>query len=78
MREEKLKENKLGLIDHLQIMLIMGFEIIKSNSEQIALNTYKNDMPMVINNDIGYLTPLPYQWFDIKNEIERLKELQKV
>lgn len=73
MREE-LKEKELSLIDHLKIMLIMGFEIVKSNSGQIALNTYKGDMPMVVTNDIGYLTPLPYKWFDIKNEIDRLKE----
>lgn len=70
--KEKIKNIILGL----NVLQSMGFEVVKSNSEQIALNNKDNNQPFVMLNDIGYLTPLPYAWFDIKNEIERLKELQ--
>ena len=68
--KQQIEEIILGL----KVLQSMGFEVVKSNYGQIALNTYNNDMPMVVNNDIGYLTPLPYKWFDIKSEIERLSK----
>lgn len=47
--------------------------MIKSNYGQTALNTVNNDMPMVLNNDVGYMTPLPYKWEFIDDEIKRLQ-----
>ena len=58
----------------LKMFKSIGFEVVKSNSEQIAVNNKANEMPMVLNNDIGYLTPSPFKFFNIDKEIKRLKD----
>ena len=65
--------DKQKVIGYLKMFKAVGFEVVKSNHEQTALNTKKNDMPMVLNNDIGYTTPLPWKWELIDNEIKRLQ-----
>lgn len=73
--QEILKdEQKMNKIEFLISCKIAGFEVVKSNSGQIALNNKENTMPFVLNNDIGYLTPQPHIWFDIDDEIKRIKE----
>lgn len=59
--------------EFLEVMLANGFEVIKSNSEQIAINNKEGTSPLVVNNDLNYLTPTPYQWHLIENEIKRLE-----
>lgn len=58
--------------EFLEVMLANGFEVIKSNSEQIAINNKEGTSPLVVNNDLNYLTPTPIQWYLIENEIKRL------
>lgn len=53
---EQSQLDKKKVIQFLTIFKAMGFELIKSNYGQTALNTVKNDMPMVLNNDVGYMT----------------------
>ena len=64
--------NNEKIIDFLRTCKAMGFEVIKSNSEQIAINNKANEIPCAVINDVGYLSPTPYQWYDIAEEIERL------
>ena len=71
---EQSQLDKKKVIQFLTIFKAMGFEVIKSNYGQTALNTVKNDMPMVLNNDVGYMTPLPYKWEFIEDEIKRLQK----
>ena len=66
--------DKKTVIEYLKCFKAMGFEVIKSNYGQTALNTLKNDMPMVLNNDTGYTTPQPWKWELIDDEIKRLQE----
>lgn len=66
--------DKKTVIAYLKCFKAMGFEIIKSNYGQTALNTLKNDMPMVINNDVGFTTPKPWKWELLDDEIKRLQE----
>lgn len=66
-----MNENK-EIIDLLLLLKSCGFEVIKSNSEQIAVNNKQSTQPLVLNNDICYLTPSPYNWSLIDDEIERL------
>ena len=61
------------VINYLKCFKAMGFEVIKSNYSQTALNTVKNDIPMVLINDVGYTTPYPYKWELIDDEIKRLE-----
>lgn len=76
--EEERKMDKHKVLDGLKVFRAMGFEVIKSNSGQTALNTLKNDMPLVINNNVGYTTPYPWKWELISDEITRIeKELQE-
>lgn len=71
----KKEKEKIGTqILTLKMLKIMGFEVIKSNSEQIVVNTKENEMPWVMGNDVNYLTPTPCQWYEIDKEIKRLKE----
>ena len=70
--------DKNTVIEYLKCFRAMGFEVIKSNYGQTALNTLKNDMPMVLNNDMEYTTPQPWKWELIDNEIKRLQnEVEK-
>ena len=69
--------DKQKVIEMLTVMSYMGFEVIKSNSGQIAINDKKGTAPCVLMNDMDYLTPTPHQWHLIETEIKRLKELQK-
>ena len=69
--------NKQDILIGLYALQSMGFEVIKSNSGQIAVNNTANTQPLVMNNDINYLTPTPHQWHLITNEIERIKGEQK-
>lgn len=70
--------DKKTVIEYLKCFKAMGFEVIKSNYGQTALNTLKNDMPMVLNNDMGYTTPQPWKWERIDDEIKRLEnEVEK-
>lgn len=71
---EQFQLDKKKVIQFLTIFKAMGFEVIKSNYGQTALNTVKNDMPMVLNNNVGYMTPLPYKWEFIEDEIKRLQK----
>lgn len=71
---ERTKLDKKKVIQFLTMFEAMGFEVIKSNYGQTALNTADNKMPLVLNNDVGYTTPLPYKWEYIKDEIKRLKK----
>lgn len=71
---EQSQLDKKKVVKYLTMFKAMGFEVIKSNYEQIALNTVKNDMPMVLNNDVGYMTPFPYKWEFIEDEIKRLQK----
>lgn len=66
--------DKKTVIAYLKCFKAMGFEVIKSNYGQTALNTLKNDMPMVLNNDMGYTTPQPWKWELLDDEIKRLQE----
>lgn len=73
----KKEKQKIGeQILTLKMLQILGFEVVKSNSEQIAVNNKENEMPMVMINDVEYITPTPCQWFDIDAEIKRLKEMK--
>ena len=63
---ERTKLDKKKVIQFLTMFEAMGFEVIKSNYGQTALNTADNKMPLVLNNDVGYTTPLPYRWEYIK------------
>ena len=66
----KKEKEKIGTqILTLKMLKIMGFEVVKSNSEQIVVNTKENEMPWVMGNDVNYLTPTPYQWYEIDKEI---------
>ena len=69
-----MKKNNNEIILGLIVLLDCGFEIVKSNSGQIALNNQEGTQPFVMMNDINYLTPTPYQWHLIKDEIERLEK----
>lgn len=69
------KEHIAEIILGLKVLQSMGFEVIKSNGGQIALNNKDNNQPLVMMNDIGYLTPTPYQWHLITNEIERMEKI---
>lgn len=71
---EQPQYDKKKVIQYLTIFKVMGFEIIKSNFGQTALNTVNNDMPLVINNDVGYMTPRPDKWEFIADEIKRLQK----
>lgn len=71
--EKEMKETDKRIFYLLESMKEMGFEVIKSNSGQIALNNRENTMPFVLTNDIYYLTPTPYQWYSIDDEIRRLR-----
>ena len=64
---------KQGIILGLKVLQEMGFEVIKSNSGQIAVNNKDGNQPLVMMNDIGYLTPTPHQWHLIAKEIERIE-----
>lgn len=64
---------KQDILIFLKTLHQMGFEIIKSNHGQIALNNKENTQPFVVQNDINYLTPTPYQWHLIENEIKRIE-----
>lgn len=66
--------NDLSIIDFLVIMKFAGFEVVKSNCGQIALNNKTNTKPFVLTNDIEYLTPTPHEWHLIEDEIKRLKQ----
>ena len=73
-----MTEKNSQIVNVLTMFKDMGFEVIKSNYGQIALNNLANTMPFVLNNDIEYLTPLPYKFEFIDDEIKRLsKEEQK-
>ena len=65
--------------DHAIMFLSMakgqGFEVIKSNHGQIVLNNRESTNPFICMNDIGYLTPLPYAWSLIDDEIKRWEEM---
>lgn len=65
--------DKQNIILGLKVLQSCGFEVVKSNSGQIALNNKDGTQPFVIMNDIGYLTPTPHQWHSIENEIKRLE-----
>ena len=67
----------MRILDDLKTLKLIGFEVIKSNAEQIAVNSKDNTMPMVVINDIGYLTPTPYQWYNIDDEIKRLQSISE-
>ena len=69
-----MTKTKKEIIQYLSIFRKMGFEVIKSNYGQTALNTINGDMPLVINNNVGYMTPLPYKWELIDDEIKRLQK----
>lgn len=71
---EQSQYDKKKVIQFLTMFKAMGFEVIKSNYGQTALNTVNNDMPMVLNNDVGYMTPLPNKWEFIDDEIKRLQK----
>lgn len=71
---EQPQYNRKKVIQFLLMFKAMGFEVIKSNYGQTALNTVNNDMPMVLNNDVGYMTPLPNKWEFIDDEIKRLQK----
>ena len=73
--KDELKQIE-DIIFGLKTLKAMGFEFVKSNSGQIALNNKDNTQPFVLVNDIGYLTPTPHQWYLISNEIERLENRQ--
>ena len=60
-------------IAFLETMQRTGFEVVKSNSGQIALNNRADTMPFVLTNDLDYLTPTPHQWYEIDDEIKRLR-----
>lgn len=68
-----MTENYPPILAFLNIFRTMGFEVVKSNSGQIALNNCENTMPFVLTNDLEYLTPTPCQWYNIDDEIKRLK-----
>ena len=57
----------------LEFMKQIGFEAVKSNSGQIALNNKEGTKPFVLTNDLEYLTPTPDQWYNIDDEIKRLR-----
>lgn len=63
---------KEEIISFLTMFKALGFEVIKSNCGQIALNNKQGTQPLVLNNDIGYLTPSPCNWSLIDEEIKRL------
>lgn len=65
------------IIDMLTTFKMMGFEVIKSNYGQIAMNDTKGKMPLVLINDYGYLTPTPNDWYLIDDEIKRLEDESK-
>ena len=67
-----MNDKNKSIIDFLRTCKMMGFEVIKSNAEQIAINNKANEMPCVVLNDVGYLTPTSYLWYDIDEEIKRL------
>ena len=69
-----MKGTSKQIINVLTMFKDMGFEVVKSNYGQIALNNLTNTMPCVLTNDIEYLTPLPYKFETIDDEIKRLKE----
>ena len=69
----KTMADKKDIILGLKVLQSMGFEIVKSNSGQIALNNQLGTQPFVMMNDINYLTPTPHQWHLIENEIKRLE-----
>ena len=71
---EQYQYDKKKVILYLTMFKAMGFEVIKSNYGQTALNTVNSDMPMVLNNDVGYMTPLPDKWEFINDEIKRLQK----
>lgn len=71
---EQPQYDRKKVIQVLTMFKAMGFEVIKSNYGQTALNTVNNNMPMVLNNDVGYMTPLPYKWESIDDEIKRLQK----
>ena len=64
---------KQEIILGLKVLQEMGFEVIKSNSGQIAVNNKDGTQPLVMMNDINYLTPTPHQWHLIAKEIERIE-----
>lgn len=70
MENKQKQDIILGLI----VLRSYGFEVVKSNSGQIALNNKNGTQPFVMMNDIGYLTPTPYQWHLIDDEIKRLEK----
>ena len=72
--ERALDKATEKVIQFLTMFKAMGFEVIKSNYGQTALNTVNSDMPMVLNNDVGYMTPLPNKWEFIDDEIKRLQK----
>ena len=69
-----MDKKKQDIIFGLKALLTLVFEVVKSNSGQIALNNKDNTKPFVMMNDIGYLTPTPYQWYLIEDEIKRLEK----
>ena len=75
--EEKLKFC-LNEIQFLKLMKAMGFEVIKANTGEIALNNKENTLPCVMINDTTYLSPTPFQWYDIDEEIKRFEVKEKV
>ena len=68
--DKQTKDIILGL----KVLQSYGFEVVKSNSGQIALNNQDGTQPFVMMNDINYLTPTPHQWHLIENEIKRLEK----
>lgn len=69
-----MDKQKQDILLGLKVLLSYGFEVVKSNSGQIALNNKDGTQPLVMMNDIGYLTPTPHQWYSIESEIERLEK----
>ena len=54
--------------DCLKAMKLIGFEVVKCNSEQIAFNKKDNSMPFVMQNDVGL--DLDLKWHLISELLE--------
>lgn len=65
--------NNKEILMFLKTLHKIGFEVIKSNSGQIAVNNKENTQPLVLLNDINYLTPTPYEYYLIEDEINRIE-----
>lgn len=56
--------------DMLKVMKLIGFEVVKCNSEQIALNKKDNSFPFVMLNDVGLDLGDPCKWHLISELLE--------